>query len=89
MGRRAAILLSGIMFVGTAICGSMPAFQWNLLMCFLMGLAAGGMLPITYALLAECIPVEHRGWTLVLVGAFGLIGGFLAAGKVAWVIGGR
>ena len=27
VGRRAAILLSGIMFVGTAICGAMPAFQ--------------------------------------------------------------
>jgi len=79
VGRRAAILLSGIMFVGTAICGAMPAFQWNLLMCFFMGLAAGGMLPITYALLAECMPVESRGWTLVMVGAFGLIGGWFAA----------
>jgi len=79
VGRRAAILLSGIMFVGTAICGAMPAFQWNLLMCFIMGLAAGGMLPITYALLAECVPTKHRGWTLVLVGAFGLIGGWFAA----------
>lgn len=83
IGRRAAILLSGIMFVGTAICGAMPAFQWNLLMCFLMGLAAGGMLPITYALLAECIPTRHRGWTLVLVGAFGLIGGWFAASGCA------
>jgi len=79
VGRRAAILLSGIMFVGTAICGAMPAFQWNLLMCFIMGLAAGGMLPITYALLAECVPTKHRGWTLVLVGAFGLVGGWFAA----------
>jgi putative MFS transporter len=79
VGRRAAILLSGIMFVGTAICGSMPLFEANLFMCFLMGLAAGGMLPITYALLAECIPTRHRGWTLVLVGAFGLIGGWFAA----------
>lgn len=79
VGRRAAILLSGIMFVGTAICGAMPAFEWNLLMCFLMGLAAGGMLPITYALLAECVPTKHRGWTLVLVGAFGLVGGWFAA----------
>ena len=83
VGRRAAILLSGIMFVGTAICGAMPAFQWNLLMCFLMGLAAGGMLPITYTLLAECIPTKHRGWTLVLVGAFGLIGGWFAASGCA------
>ena len=86
VGRRAAILLSGIMFVGTAICGAMPAFQWNLLMCFLMGLAAGGMLPITYALLAECMPTKHRGWTLVLVGAFGLIGGWFAASGCATLL---
>jgi putative MFS transporter len=83
VGRRAAILLSGVMFVGTAICGAMPSFQWNIFMCFLMGLAAGGMLPITYALLAECIPTKHRGWTLVLVGAFGLIGGWFAASGCA------
>jgi MFS transporter, putative metabolite:H+ symporter len=86
VGRRAAILLSGVMFVGTAICGAMPAFQWNLLMCFFMGLAAGGMLPITYTLLAECMPSRHRGWTLVLVGAFGLIGGWFAASGCATVL---
>jgi putative MFS transporter len=83
VGRRAAILLSGIMFVGTAICGAMPLFEANLIMCFIMGLAAGGMLPITYALLAECVPTRHRGWTLVLVGAFGLIGGWFAASGAA------
>jgi len=79
VGRRAAILLAGILFVGTAICGAMPTFQANIFMCFLMGIAAGGMLPIAYALLAECIPTQHRGWALVLVGAFGLIGGWFAA----------
>lgn len=83
VGRRAAILLAGIIFVGTAICGSMPEFELNLLMCFMMGLAAGGMLPITYTLLAECIPTRHRGWSLVLVGAFGLIGGWFAASGCA------
>lgn len=86
VGRRSAILLSGIMFVGTAICGAMPAFQWNLLMCFFMGLAAGGMLPITYTLLAECIPSQQRGWALVLVGAFGLIGGWFAASGCATLL---
>ena len=79
VGRRAAILLSGIMFVGTAICGSMPGFIGNLIMCFFMGLAAGGMLPITYTLLAECMPNRHRGWTMVLLGGLGLVGGFFAA----------
>ena len=83
VGRRAAILLSGIMFVGTAICGSMPSFAWNLLMCFFMGLAAGGMLPITYTLLAECLPTRHRGWALVLLGGLGLIGGYFAASGCA------
>ncbi|MDE2249333.1 MAG: MFS transporter, partial [Xanthomonadaceae bacterium] len=29
-GRRAAILLSALMFMGTAICGAMPSFGWNL-----------------------------------------------------------
>ena len=83
VGRRAAILLSGIMFVGTAICGAMPGFVWNLVMCFFMGLAAGGMLPITYALLAECMPTRHRGWVLVLLGGLGLIGGYFAASGAA------
>src|SRR5690606_18103961 len=49
-GRRAAILLSALMFMGTAICGAMPTFEWNLAMCFLMGASAGGLLPITFTL---------------------------------------
>jgi putative MFS transporter len=68
IGRRAAILLAGVMFVTTAICGAMPSFAWNLVMCLMMGLAAGGMLPITFSLLAETIPGRHRGWVMVLIG---------------------
>jgi putative MFS transporter len=68
IGRRASILLAGTMFIGTSICGAMPAFEWNLLMCFLMGLAVGGMLPIAFALLAETMPARHRGWLMVLIG---------------------
>lgn len=67
-GRRASILLSAVMFVGTSICGAMPSLWWNVGMCFLMGAAAGGMLPVTYALLAETMPSKQRGWALVLVG---------------------
>jgi putative MFS transporter len=48
-------------------------------MCFLMGAAAGGMLPATYALLAETMPIRHRGWSLVLVGGLGAVGGYVAA----------
>ena len=78
-GRRASMLLSSVMFVGTSICGAMPSFAWNVAMCFLMGAAAGGMLPVAYALLAEIMPSRHRGWCLVLVGGMGAIGGYLAA----------
>ena len=78
-GRRATILLSALMFMGTAICGAMPSFGWNLVMCFMMGAAAGGMLPVTYALLAEMMPSKHRGWSLVLIGGLGAVGGYFAA----------
>ncbi len=63
-GRRASILLAAVMFVGTSICGAMPSFAWNLFMCFMMGLAAGGMLPVANALLAEIMPTntEAGAW---------------------------
>jgi MFS transporter, putative metabolite:H+ symporter len=82
-GRRASILLSSVMFVGTSICGAMPSFWWNVAMCFLMGAAAGGMLPVAYALLAEIMPTKHRGWSLVLVGGIGTIGGYFAASALS------
>jgi len=82
-GRRAAILLSSVMFIGTSICGAMPNFWWNVGMCFLMGAAAGGMLPVAYALLAEIMPTRHRGWSLVLIGGIGAIGGFFAASSLS------
>jgi putative MFS transporter len=78
-GRKASILLSAVLFVGTSICGAMPSFAWNVGMCFMMGAAAGGMLPVTYALLAEMMPSKHRGWALVLVGGMGSVGGYFAA----------
>jgi len=86
IGRRAAILLSALMFIGTAICGAMPAFEWNLAMCFLMGASAGGLLPITFTLMAEAVPARDRGWLLVALGGVGTSAGYLlAAGAAAWL----
>ena len=86
LGRRGAILLAALMFISTGICGTMPCFKWNLCMCLLMGLSAGGMLPIVFALLAEMVPARHRGWLSVLVGGLGSSGGYLAAsGAAAWL----
>ena len=82
-GRRASILLAAVLFVGTSICGAMPSFAWNVFMCFMMGLAAGGMLPVANALLAEIMPTKHRGWCLVLIGGIGTIGGYFATSALS------
>ncbi len=68
IGRRASILFAAVVFIATSICGSMPSFNWNLFMCFVMGLGVGGMLPIAFALMAEVIPARHRGALMVLIG---------------------
>jgi MFS transporter, putative metabolite:H+ symporter len=68
IGRRASIIFAGLLFVTTSICGAMPGFNWNLLMCFFMGIGAGGMLPIAFTIMAETIPARHRGWLMVLIG---------------------
>src|SRR5260221_2533980 len=82
-GRKASILLSAIMLVGTSICGAMPSLWWNVGMCFLMGAAAGGMLSVTFAPLAQTMPSKQRGWTLVLVGGLGSGGGYLLASSLS------
>lgn len=68
IGRRPAILFAGVLFITTSVCGAMPSFTGNLVMCFFMGVSAGGMLPVTFTLLAETVPTRHRGWLLVLIG---------------------
>ncbi|HET7464612.1 MAG TPA: MFS transporter, partial [Longimicrobium sp.] len=83
IGRRAAILLASILFMATSICGFMPSFRWNLFMCFIMGLSAGGMLPIVYALMAESMPAKKRGWLVVLHGGLGTVAGYLLASGLA------
>jgi MFS transporter, putative metabolite:H+ symporter len=86
IGRRATILLSAMFFMGTSICGAMPAFGWNLFMCFFMGMAAGGLLPIAFSLLSEFIPARHRAGLVVLLAGLGTVGGYLAASGAATLL---
>ncbi|MEV0583650.1 MFS transporter [Nonomuraea sp. NPDC050310] len=98
IGRKPSILFAGVIFVATAICGAMPSFEWNLIMCLVMGLGAGGMLPIAFSLLAETIPARHKGWVMVLIGG-NLAIAYLAASwlsaslaptyswRVLWLVG--
>jgi putative MFS transporter len=86
VGRRASFIFTALLFATTALCGFMPAFQWHLVMCFLMGLAAGGELPLLYTLLAESMPARHRGWMAVAMGGIGGLSGFLVASTLAWLL---
>ena len=98
IGRRPSILMAAMTFIATSICGSMPSFALNMVMCFVMGLGVGGMLPIMFTIMAETIPARHRGWLLVLIGgdvagAY-IITSWLAAAlvptlswRILWLIG--
>lgn len=70
-GRRAALLIADIIFIASSTCGTMPAYWLNLVCCLIMGIGAGGLLPIAVTLLSESIPSRHRGWLMVLVGGGG------------------
>jgi putative MFS transporter len=85
IGRRASIMFAGILFVSTSICGTMPSFGWNLVMCLLMGIGAGGMLPVAFTLLAETMPARHRGWTMMLVGGQVALAYVLVSSLSAWL----
>ncbi|MPZ81896.1 MAG: MFS transporter, partial [Actinophytocola sp.] len=83
IGRRATLMFSGVIFIGTSICGFMPSFTGNLVMCFFMGASAGGMLPTVYALTAESVPAKRRGPLIVLQSGLGATFGYLVASGAA------
>lgn len=86
VGRRAAILFSGVLFIATAVCGAMPYYGVNLVMCVFMGIGVGGMIPITFALLAETIPARHRGFSMVMVGAAVASAYALTSALSSWLV---
>ncbi|MFH8610557.1 MFS transporter [Streptomyces sp. NPDC018029] len=83
IGRRATILISSLLFLGTTVCGAMPTFSGNLIMCALMGMAAGGMLPVVYALMTESLPPGRRAAIMVLQAGLTTTGGYMAASGLA------
>ncbi|WP_284740335.1 MFS transporter [Amycolatopsis sp. RTGN1] len=86
IGRRATLMFSGLIFVSTSICGFMPSFELNLVMCFLMGASAGGMLPTVYSLTSESIPAKRRGALVVLQSGIGAACGYLVASGSATLL---
>lgn len=83
VGRRVTILLSCLVFVATTVCAVMPTFAWNLVMCFMMGAAAGGLLPVAYAMTAETVPLRRRGMLMVLQAGLATVLAYLATSGLA------
>ncbi|MBM7442393.1 MFS transporter [Streptomyces sp. HB132] len=86
IGRRATILVASLLFLGTTVCGAMPTFTGILVMCALMGMAAGGMLPVVYALMTESLPPGRRAAIMVLQAGLTTTGGYMAAAGLAAVL---
>lgn len=86
IGRRATILIASLLFLGTTVCGAMPSFSGILVMCALMGMAAGGMLPVVYALMTESLPPGRRAAVMVLQAGLTTTGGYMAAAGLAAVL---
>ncbi|WP_371649692.1 MFS transporter [Streptomyces mirabilis] len=86
IGRRATILIASLLFLGTTVCGAMPSFRGNLIMCALMGMAAGGMLPVVYALMTESLPPGRRAGIMVLQAGLTTTGGYMAASGLAAIL---
>ncbi|WP_461019271.1 MFS transporter [Streptomyces daliensis] len=86
IGRRATILIASLLFLGTTVCGAMPTFSGVLVMCALMGTAAGGMLPVVYALMTESLPPGRRAGIMVLQAGLTTTGGYMAAAGLAAVL---
>ncbi|MBN1173933.1 MAG: MFS transporter [Micromonosporaceae bacterium] len=85
VGRRAAVLLAAVLFIGTSINAAMPTFTDHLLVSAVMGLSAGGMLPTVYALTAEVVPRRSSG-VLVLQAGLIAVAAYLGAAGLATVL---
>lgn len=86
LGRRAALLIAALGFLATSICGAMPTFDWNVAMCWTMGMCAGGFLPVLMTIITETVPSRLRGFVTVLIAGLGATTGFLAASGLSTLL---
>ena len=71
IGRRPAIIASTLLFgLITLLIALVKSYEWLLLLRFCVGIAAGGMLPLAWALNIEYAPRRYRATvvTLIMIG---------------------
>ncbi|MBA8824986.1 putative MFS transporter [Saccharopolyspora lacisalsi] len=83
LGVRRTLLLSTLGFIATSICGSMPTFTGNLVMCWLMGLAVGGLMPVVFSALTTLVSPSRVPAVGSLIAGVATAGGYLVASQSA------
>ncbi|WP_231104747.1 MFS transporter [Haloechinothrix halophila] len=86
IGRRASYLIAALGFTATSLCASMPTFLGNVVMCFLMGIAVGGLAPLLITILTDLFPGGARGSTVTALSVVATAVGYLvASGSALWL----
>ncbi|WP_328611151.1 MFS transporter [Amycolatopsis sp. NBC_00345] len=86
LGRRASYLIATLGFTVTSMCGTMPGFGGNVTMCFLMGIAVGGLAPLLITILADLFPGKARGPMVTGLSVVATaIGYLIASGSALWL----
>ncbi|MET9263964.1 MFS transporter [Amycolatopsis sp. NPDC004079] len=86
IGRRACYLLATLGFTATSMCGTMPNFGGNAVMCFLMGIAVGGLAPMLITVLSDLFPGRGRGAVVTGLSIVATAIGYLvASGSALWL----
>jgi putative MFS transporter len=86
VGTRTMLFLGGLGFTGTAVCGAMPSFGWNLLMCGLMGSTAGGLVPVVFSLTANLLDRSRVAAVGAAIAGLSAAGGYVLASNLADVL---
>lgn len=86
IGRRASYLIAALGFTATSLCASMPTFLGNVVMCFLMGIAVGGLAPLLITILTDLFPGGARGSMVTALSVVATAVGYLvASGSALWL----
>ncbi|GAA2778220.1 MFS transporter [Crossiella cryophila] len=86
IGRRNSYLIAVLAFTATSMCGCMPTFTGNVVMCFLMGTAVGGLAPLLITMLADLFPGGARGPVVAGLSMVATaIGYLIASGSALWL----
>jgi hypothetical protein len=87
LGVRRTLLLATLGFIATSVCGSMPTFGGNLLMCGLMGFTVGGLVPVVFSAVTVLVPARRVPAVGSLVAGIATAGGYLMASQSAALFG--